>query len=59
MMSAAWPRKSIVKNPRTSEGYTYFPYVRNEFQGLHLVYTITHTYRRIYSQSFLNAVLST
>ena len=33
MMSAAWPGKSILKNPRTSGGYTYFPYVRNEFQG--------------------------
>lgn len=32
MMNAAWPGKSIVKNPHTSGGYTYFPYVRNEFQ---------------------------
>ena len=33
MMSAALPGKSILKKPRTSGGYTYFPYVRNEFQG--------------------------
>ena len=33
MMSTACPGKSILKNPRTSGGYTYFPYVKNESQG--------------------------
>lgn len=32
MMSAAWPRKSIVKNPRTSGGYTYFPLLEMNFK---------------------------
>ena len=33
MMSVACPGKSILTNPHTSGGYTYFSYVSNESQG--------------------------